>query len=350
MSFSIIPELFPENRTTAMSVYNSATYLGRALAAGGAYLAAALGVQGLAPEIVQMEDLGTVDLSMMQILYTTGDSVAMVPAFAYDIAEAGADNEAWRQILEGAAAPGFAIALLVFFLVREPDPCKATLKPAETLDECVVPEDEEVGGGGRIWDSPLFRLATLGATFQDLAFWSVAAWQASFYERVFNLTPDVYSPWLAFAIPVGGLVGGLGGGVLGDAIARRWPRRKNWFLVASSLAAAPCMAASALAPSFEQSVGFLALGFGLSEMWRAPGTILVRESVREAQVSLGTAEHLFARNLVAGLGPLAIAKLEPLVGMRDAYLFIPAAFTLSGLTFLWITVTETGAEPPKKLV
>jgi MFS family permease len=42
--FGLIPELFPRNKTTAMAVYNSAIYVGRALSFAGLILAGQLGV------------------------------------------------------------------------------------------------------------------------------------------------------------------------------------------------------------------------------------------------------------------------------------------------------------------
>eukprot|EP00951_Prasinocladus_malaysianus_P024882 scaffold216275_cov16-Prasinocladus_malaysianus.AAC.1 len=36
--FSLIPELFPKNRSSAMAVYNSAIYLGRALSFAGLFV------------------------------------------------------------------------------------------------------------------------------------------------------------------------------------------------------------------------------------------------------------------------------------------------------------------------
>ena len=42
--FGLIPELFPEQRTTAMAAYNSAIYMGRALSFGAVILAGQLGI------------------------------------------------------------------------------------------------------------------------------------------------------------------------------------------------------------------------------------------------------------------------------------------------------------------
>ena len=43
--FSLIPELFPKGRTTAMAFYNSAIYMGRALSFAAVIVAAQLGIK-----------------------------------------------------------------------------------------------------------------------------------------------------------------------------------------------------------------------------------------------------------------------------------------------------------------
>jgi hypothetical protein len=41
---------------------------------------------------------------------------------------------------------------------------------------------------------------------------------------VFDLGPDVYAPLLAAIIPVGGIIGGVGGGLAGDWLSRKGGR------------------------------------------------------------------------------------------------------------------------------
>lgn len=43
--FSLIPELFPKSKTTAMAFYNSAIYMGRALSFAAVIVAAQLGIK-----------------------------------------------------------------------------------------------------------------------------------------------------------------------------------------------------------------------------------------------------------------------------------------------------------------
>ena len=50
--------------------------------------------------------------------------------------------------------------------------------------------------------------------------WALISFQATFYARVYELAPDVYAPALATILPIGGIVGGVGGGLLADWLSK----------------------------------------------------------------------------------------------------------------------------------
>ena len=107
-----------------MSVYNTAVQLGRSLAFGVGYLSVVLaGMDQERLQMVPLQDLGDLDLSLVTILYTTGEKAAVAPIFSYSMAEIGADGR-WRDILAWIGLPGLAVAALVLLLVPDPDPCR----------------------------------------------------------------------------------------------------------------------------------------------------------------------------------------------------------------------------------
>ena len=73
----------------------------------------------------------------------------------------------------------------------------------------------------------------------------------------------------------------------------------------ASIAASPLIALSLLAPEYQQSFAALLIGFALSETWRAPAAVLVREVSPPELGATGSALHLCIRNLVGGCGPLS---------------------------------------------
>ncbi len=81
--------------------------------------------------------------------------------------------------------------------------------------------------------------------------------------------------------------------------------RATVFRVAgATIAAAPVLVANLMAPDYHQSLAALLVGFALSEMWRAPAAIMIRDVSPPNLGSTGSAVHLCVRNLIGGLGPL----------------------------------------------
>lgn len=83
-----------------------------------------------------------------------------------------------------------------------------------------------------------------------------------------------YAPILAVLLPVGGIVGGVGGGFLADALAKKGLR--FWITAGATMAAAPFLLVSCLAPTPFWSFATLLVGFALSEAWRAPSAVMAR--------------------------------------------------------------------------
>ncbi|GAB4820526.1 hypothetical protein N2152v2_007572 [Parachlorella kessleri] len=451
--FSLIPELFPKNRTTAMAFYNSAIYAGRALSFAAVILAAQLGVpEGRIGDIgYTLVPLDKVDLSLVSILYTQGDMAAITPVYTYAIpGEDGAmppDSpfSGWRQLLGWLGPPGLALAVLCMLTVDEPrtagsggflgDPLKSSRflnqaapvssrgggqrtarqqrgarggsparsgspargggspgrsstassasgnssseplrtspfqqrqkvdtllsstavgsapasrpqplpDPSQLVPSTTVSSSSSISDrAGSINDSlaklrqllgsPKFQAITFASAINDVGSWALVSWQATFYQRVYHLAPDVYAPLLAVVIPIGGIVGGVGAGALGDWLNRVGGR--YWLTAVGNCVAAPTIALSLLAPDYRQSFAALLVGFALSEAWRAPAAIMVREVSPPGLGSTGSAVHLCIRNLLGGMGPIGVAYLAGRVGLQTAMLLVPACYLLSGLGFV----------------
>ena len=76
----------------------------------------------------------------------------------------------------------------------------------------------------------------------------------------------MYSHQLAIILPLGGVLGGIGGGAVADFVAGRFPEGRKWLLQGSAALSAPLIAASMLAPDPNWSMALLFPGFMLSEV------------------------------------------------------------------------------------
>ena len=366
--FSLIPEMFPKGRTTAMAVYNSAIYVGRAFSFTALVIAGKLGVpQAIIDNLdfaYTLVPLDKVDLSLVTIMYTQGDYAAVSPIFTYapdpsEVVALESAFSAWRQLLAWLGPPGIVIAILCFLTIDETrssnkgflgDPFKSSrfLRNGHSKNDMEIESAntqasvERLSTGQSISESmdklkvlikdPAFISLTAASTFNDVGSWALVAWQATFYQRVYELSPETYAPLLAVVIPIGGLVGGVGAGILGDWLNRIGGR--GWITAGANIAAAPFIALSILAPDYKQSFAALLIGFALSEAWRAPAAVAVREVSPSGLGSTGSAVHLSIRNIIGGLGPLAVALIASETSLQKAMLLVPACYLASGVGFL----------------
>jgi len=380
-----------------MALYNSAIYLGRALSFAALFaLAGSEASDAIGVTLVPVNDF---DPSQWSLLYTNGDMAAVTPVFNYNFdIDYGliAQPEQWRSALFFIGPPGLFLAWLLLITVEEPRypnkmgllassrffwPSTLQTGSGEAMDptarapavpEVLVPSTNAVKGtvdggvgvktrveGGASTSSRnqiidllknrSFLAVTASATVNDLASWSLVAWQAAFYERVHDIGPEVYAPLLACAIPIGGICGGVGGALIADKLGSGG---RAWLTSAGNLAAAPMLAASLLTDDYHASFVYLTAGFALSEAWRAPSAVLVREIAADSLGATASAIHLCIRNLLGGLGPLAVALLSSkLDSLQQAMLFIPACYATSGAMFLLtelVTIKENATEAVAK--
>jgi MFS family permease len=339
VSFSLIPDLFPANKSTALAAYNCAIYLGRALSfasvlvahrigagrgaeAAAAAVAGAAGPQGeIALSMVPLEKL---DLQRMSIIYTAGDMAAVTPVYNYNFnviayeAAAGMGGDGWRDMLTFIGYPGFVIAAVLMLSVNDPrkaqalaegpanppsksgagggnglgawfasaaasvsatsalssdasvgdsngqkqggaaavavpsglmnvaaplsdwragvsnlsqklpldmlnrllghfsHPTASSTTPSAAADPSSNPAKAPLDDIKSLFLMPAFQTTTIAAALNDLGSYALIAWHSTFYERVYGLDSSVYAPILAVILPVGGIVGGVGGGLIAD--------------------------------------------------------------------------------------------------------------------------------------
>jgi len=371
--FNLIPEIFPKNKSTALAIYNCAVYIGRAMSFTLVFLLGKLGISGEAG--IKMIPVDALDPSRNEILYTVGSMAAVVPLFDYNFQMFLGESECscWRDILFWLGLPGMVIAAMILLTINEPrnpqnssdvDKALKSIPSASadgfnsqlTTDDLCSEDDikpvqensarlgiatatnsnqegsHNICGIVDVMKRPAFQILTLGAAMNDIGSWSLIAWHSTFYERVYDLRPEVYAPLLAAVIPIGGILGGVGGGLLADRLSENGQR--FWLTFGATALAAPFLLGSFNAPDYWHSFHFLLFGFALSEAWRSPVTVMVRETAPSKLASAATAVNMCIRYLIAGLGPPTIALLSDKFDLQKAMGLIPISYLLSGIIFL----------------
>lgn len=342
VAFSLIPELFPQQRTTAMSFYNIAIYAGRSLSFTAA-------LASFKAETLRRIPLDKFDPMSMSMLYIQGDMVVASPIWNYDFIPTAAFEQSWRAIFTSIGEAGLVLALVLFFTAFDPreSPEARKLSQERSLAESRnvhSSSDESNAAPGflsslsEVVSDKGFQYVTAAGAFNDLGGWALISWQALFYERTYGLDAEQYAPLLALVLPIGGIIGGVGGGLLGDYLSRNFPAGRALLTAGATAFSAPVLAASILAPDYKTSTTMLLLAFGLSEAWRAPSAIILREISPPGKASTATAIHLCLRNLIGATGPLLVNWLAYAkgLGLQQSLLLVPLMYIFSALTF-WKT-------------
>ena len=147
---------------------------------------------------------------------TSGTASPSSPAAATATASIGDGLASADLALAAASLEAAAAAAAAALELAPPHHEPHTLAEADL--EGVAPEAAHDSLGGSLSklrslvSSPSFQALTAAAAFNDVGSWALVSWQATFYQRVYELQPDTYAPLLAVVIPVGGLIGGVGAG------------------------------------------------------------------------------------------------------------------------------------------
>ena len=129
----------------------------------------------------------------------------------------------WRAPFYVGAAPGFVLALLLFFI---PEPPLGQFDPHEK-----TPDRDTLKGLAR---NPAFLTATLGMAMMTFALGGLQVWMPTFLHRARGYTLGQAGIFFGLSIGANGLVASLAGGWLSDFLLRR-TRAAHYLVSAVSL-------------------------------------------------------------------------------------------------------------------
>lgn len=222
-----------------------------------------------------------------------------------------ADAFGWRTVFFAFGLPGIALALLLYFTVREPE------KPRVAAED-----DMSLWAAVRgIFALPSFALIALGVGCAAIPGYGIGVWSPSFLVRVHGMSLVDAGMWLGIIGVIGGSIGTILSGILVDKLAVHDARWQLRIPVVGLLIAMPLQALFLLWPegsvfSMGSNTVPVALVFmGLSAVfacfWVAPSYAAVQNLVPGHWRTQASALLLLVFNLLGlGLGPLVVGVLS----------------------------------------
>lgn len=272
-SHSIIADLYPpEKRAGAMAIFSSGVVL------GGAF--------------------GTI----------VGGSIAAVYG--------------WRVAIMAVGLPGVVLALVVRFVVVEPE-----RGHADILAGLPVPDGEMPSAWSAflaMWrNGPAFHLV-MGVTLTSLIGYAVSAFGPLFLQQSIGLSLRQVSLVVAPIAAVMGTVSGLGGGALANWAGRRWGLHAQAYLVAIlKIFAFPCAIAFYLSTSPTVAITLYVFYLLFASSYLGPTFALIQTLAPIRMRAMWAAVTLLVINLIGlGLGPTLVGVIgdvmKPYVGEKES--------------------------------
>ena len=239
----------------------------------------------------------------------------------------------WRAAFFVAGGPGLALAWLASRLWDAPRGRHDGGGAAGPL--ALRPALRALAANGR------FRRVVLGYAAYTFALGGVAAWMASFLERVRGLPKTAATAGFGGVVVLTGLVGTAMGGWLGDRWLRRTPAAYLRLSGLATIVAAPLFALALIAPRpavfWPAMIGAQLLMFASTGPINSEIVNVVDPGIRATAVAVS----VFTIHALGDCwSPLLVGWLSDRTTLGTAVLVLPLAAAIGGLIWLWGATTN----------
>ncbi len=220
-----------------------------------------------------------------------------------------AQRHGWRSTMMLAGAPGFLIALLFAWVVKE---------PPRGLSGGAVDAGGERPRFALLWSNVPYLLVVGSGMATMMVIFICQAWMPAYLARSYDMTGRSIGALL------GPLLGGLGAaslltsGFIMDRLSHRDIRWGVWIPGFGALLAAPLLAVAFFVGARSLTLTFFSIGYFAAMFFSAPNTAMIQYLVPSRLRARATAVFLLATSLVGfGIGPTIAGYLSE--ALRPAY-------------------------------
>jgi MFS transporter, Spinster family, sphingosine-1-phosphate transporter len=229
----------------------------------------------------------------------------------------------WRNMFILMSLPGFVLAALSWWTVREPRRWRAATGAAAGVSVSMQPR-AGIESGGRteapplavvaktLWANRSFRHVLVGFSLWYFFGYGVTNWQPAFFERSFGLSTGELGSWFAVAFGVCGLLGTHWGGAWATRYAPNDERLQLRFMAVINLAFNGVLWSFIyLAHDYRSALVLTGIGALGGALIFGPLFATLQTLVPAHMRAMAIAVVLLCANLIGmGLGPLAVGLLS----------------------------------------
>ena len=264
-----------------------------------------------------------------------------------------ADLMGWREAFVVVGLPGVALALVVWFVLRDPRRSEAAAAlRVQSQPAAALPLRQAVSEVMRSRAYVLLLLAGAAAAFLS---YGKTTWTTIFFQRTHDLTPGQVGLWFGLLGGVAGILGTWLGGFLADRFGAKNRRHVLSAPAIGMAVAVPLAIAAYHAPSWPLALVLLFLPTVFNSLYYGPTYSAAQGLVPMRARAIAAALLLFFQNLIGlGLGPLFFGMLsdwlQPAYG-ADSVRYVLYGAAVLGLVpafFFWRCSLHLDAELDQK--
>lgn len=241
-----------------------------------------------------------------------------------------ADFVGWREAFLIVGLPGVALALVVWFVLKDPRRSDAQMILRNQNQPAALPLMDALRV---VMSSRAFVLLLFAGSAASFLSYGKTTWTTIFFQRTHDLTPGEVGLWFGIVGGVGGIVGTVLGGYLAD---RFGAKNRRHVLSAPAIGMALAVPLALLAynsPSWPMALVLLFLPTMFNSFYYGPTYSAAQGLVPIRARAIAAATLLFFQNLIGlGLGPLFFGILSDL--LQPAYGTESVRYVLYGAAFL----------------
>ena len=216
----------------------------------------------------------------------------------------------WRTAFIIVGIAGVVLAPLFRLIVREPKKQVAEVTQTEVPQSGEV--NEKVTTVFRILAAKKsFWFLSFGASMSSLCGYGIAFWLPSLMQRSFGLDLIGTSQFYGAILLLGGTVGVLAGGWLGDYFGKKDRAAYAWLPAISFVLGVPLFAGGIMSSSVTAAFLFFLIPQALAYVWLGPVLSAIQHLVPGNMRATASASFLFINNLIGlGFGTLILGAMS----------------------------------------
>ena len=247
----------------------------------------------------------------------------------------GADELGWRNTFVLVGLPGIAVAMLVWFTLREPPRGMSERKPVAAD----TPAPAVFTVLSFLWQRRSFRHLGIAAGLHAFVGYGAGTWNPPFLLRIHEMSSTEVGAWLALISGIGA-IGTFGGGYLSDRIYARTGDHRwyMWVPAFATMGMVPFQFVAYLYGGIDTVIFSLAIVAILGGMYLGPSFAMTQALVGLRMRAVASAILLFLLNLIGmGLGPTLVGVASDMLAPTMGAESLRYALCLAVLVNVWAT-------------